>query len=819
MSQKLSAAGAPPAPARSAALTAAAAWQALPRLLLALAVAAYGAFFCILTFSRYRAFEASAMDLGNLNQTIWNIAHGNWFHLTNQPGIVNRLSLHVEPILLPIAALYRLYPQPELLLALQAVTVALGAVPIFALARRQLRSEWAALPFALVYLLFPALQGALWFDFHPVTLAPAFLAAAFYFLVARRLGWYLLFAVLAASCKEEMALLVSLLGLYAWLVRKERRWGLWTMALSLAWALIAVFAIQGYFGAGNIHWDRYAHLGESPAEILRTLLTQPGTVRAHLRDADAWGYSEALFAPVAFLALLAPEVLLIAAPSIALNLLSAYPATRSVYELHYAAPIVPFIVMAAVMGLAHTRRHMERSIPQHPSFRRRAAVWLALCTTVMLSCALWDQRQHGYLPGSANYLLFPVTPRHELADSLAAQIAPDAAVSAQDPLNPRVSGRKTLYIFPRIEDADTVFVDAAGRPWPQHPNDVFADVRTLLASGFGVDAADNGYLILRRGAPEKEFPSQFYSVWTSAAPPWPGMGPTTPLAADFADQLRLTGYRVGVDARGEMVVELDWQALQPLAGDLYFYIAYLDENGAALHDSRYYQPTAALWYPTSRWEPHTTVRVRSLPWTLEEDRFTLAVGLFRSPDGWDAGDRLPVTAVQPALPLLEGGALLRLGSVTLDASGNWTPLSPQPAPPAVTLDARFGDALRLQGVTAAGGAPQAGRPLDFTLHWQTAAPLPFDYSIFAHLLDAKGETVAQLDWQPRDSAGLLPMTAWLPQQPVPDSQTLALPENLPPGVYRLVVGVYNWQTNARLPVSGDDAEPGDVVTVASFELR
>ncbi len=49
-----------------------------------------------------------ALDMGNLDQAIWNTAR-NWFHLTNQPGTVNRLSLHVEPILVPISWLYWLY--------------------------------------------------------------------------------------------------------------------------------------------------------------------------------------------------------------------------------------------------------------------------------------------------------------------------------------------------------------------------------------------------------------------------------------------------------------------------------------------------------------------------------------------------------------------------------------------------------------------------------------------------------------------------------------------------------------------------------------
>ncbi len=116
---------------------------------------------------RYAAFEARALDMGNLNQAIWNTAHGNWFHLTNQPGTVNRLSLHVEPLLIPISWLYRLYPAPPLLLVLQAVVVALGAIPLFALARHKLGNEWVALAFAIVYLLNPTFKQQTGWNFIP----------------------------------------------------------------------------------------------------------------------------------------------------------------------------------------------------------------------------------------------------------------------------------------------------------------------------------------------------------------------------------------------------------------------------------------------------------------------------------------------------------------------------------------------------------------------------------------------------------------------------------------------------------------------------
>lgn len=172
-------------------------------------VVLYACVFSYLTIMRYVAFESRALDMGNLNQAIWNTAYGNWFHLTNQPGTVNRLSLHVEPILLPIALLYRVYPAPPTLLVIQAIVVALGALPMFALARHKLRNEWVALAFAIIYLVNPTIQAANWLEFHPVTLVPTFLLAAFYYLVTNRPKLFILFAILAAFCKEEIALIVS----------------------------------------------------------------------------------------------------------------------------------------------------------------------------------------------------------------------------------------------------------------------------------------------------------------------------------------------------------------------------------------------------------------------------------------------------------------------------------------------------------------------------------------------------------------------------------------------------------------------------------
>ncbi len=61
-----------------------------------------------------------ALDLGNMDQAVWQTAHGRPFYFTNMElplhieafGTTTRLSFHVEPILLPLALLYRVVAGP-----------------------------------------------------------------------------------------------------------------------------------------------------------------------------------------------------------------------------------------------------------------------------------------------------------------------------------------------------------------------------------------------------------------------------------------------------------------------------------------------------------------------------------------------------------------------------------------------------------------------------------------------------------------------------------------------------------------------------------
>jgi uncharacterized membrane protein len=852
-----------------------------PPALLALAVLLYAIYFSWLTIERYHAFESRALDMGNLHQAIWNTAHGDWFRMTNQEeGLTSRLSMHVEPILLPIAGIYRLLPGVETLLVIQATVVALGALPLYALARRRGLGDWTALVFAVAWLLNPTIQAANWLEFHPVTLAPTFLMAAFYFLVSvpptprgenakgglpgrgssrKGVFWFAIFAILAAACKEEIGLLVAMMGLYAALFLGRRRLGLITFALGAGWSLLAVLGIQAAFAGGNIHWGRYAYLGETTGAKLLSLVTRPDLVFSQLQSANIGRYFFELLLPVGFLSLLAPEVLLLALPSLAINLLAQFSPMHQVTTLIYAAPVIPFVLLSAVMGSARSLEWVVRRVGPPPieiegyatakptavgwaatrvndpnrfqpvshelaaGFNRRLGWRQAALCLYILAFALLGQRLYGYLPGSGNAMPLAVTAHHQAAQAIIDWIPPEAAVSAQDRLNPHVAGRRTVYIFPRVEDAGYVLLDVTGSAWPQHPNDLRRTVDDLLQAGFGVAAAADGYLLLGKGLAGQALDPAFYTAWMAGEESAPaGM----PVGAQFGsvatgDALQLEEYLVRSDRYGELVVDLTWRAPQPLDHDLRFYVAFLDTLGNVLHDNIYYQPVPVLWYPTSMWPAAGRVRVSTLPWQLDASQFVLAVGVFSGEEGWTSGARLPVTD-SAGLPVLEDGTLLRLGGFARAGTAGWDALTTLPEPfaalPLQPVDVPFDGALWLR----AAGLPahaKAGQSLPLRLVWERAGAPPPNLVRFVHLLDAGGNKVAQVDGQVIDALGPLPLAAWAPGAPVDDLVTLALPAELSPGDYTLVAGWYDWQSGARLPAAGEEARPDDAAALGSVQIQ
>ena len=147
----------------------------------------YAAVFTTLAFRKYAAYNMGMLDLGGIDQAIWNTLHGSLLHVTSVDwGNISRLGAHFEPIFILISPVYLLWDDARVLLIVQTLFIVAGAYPLFLIAKERLRNEGAAFCAALCCFLYPAVQWANISDFHGDPLAIPFLLFALYFLEKKK---------------------------------------------------------------------------------------------------------------------------------------------------------------------------------------------------------------------------------------------------------------------------------------------------------------------------------------------------------------------------------------------------------------------------------------------------------------------------------------------------------------------------------------------------------------------------------------------------------------------------------------------------------
>jgi 4-amino-4-deoxy-L-arabinose transferase-like glycosyltransferase len=118
------------------------------------------------------------------------------------------------------------------------------------------------------------------------------------------------------------------------------------------------------------------------------------------------------------------------------------------------------------------------------------------------------------------------------------------------------------------------------------------------------------------------------------------------------------------------------------------------------------------------------------------------------------------------------------------------------------VGASFADKMTLMSYGLNGDVFQPGDQLSLSLRWQSLMPMSNSYSGFVHVVDANSALWAQHDGPPL--AGLYPTTHWIPGEIVPDLRRIDLPADIPPGWYRLEMGVYQPESAEHLIITDDE---------------
>ncbi|MEZ4663349.1 MAG: DUF2079 domain-containing protein [Caldilineaceae bacterium] len=275
-------------------------------------------------------------------------------------------------------------------------------------------------------------------------------------------------------------------------------------------------------------------MGDSPVDIVRSFFTQPQVVWQIATEPARLHYLEQLLAGFGFLSLLAPEILLLSAPLLLANLLSAYPA-QYYGDFHYSAPLVAYTAVSAAVGAGRLWRWIGRRLgAASPAFQQmpaastltmnavallqnaRTALRPLLAWGLTIWVAIWAGGLYldsGRGPLGGHFDPQIISAHDRLLAHFTAQIPPDAPVAATAAVHPHVALRRYVYQFPKGVDPAELnapgFESGVPAEWAlldvttntdMAPGNLKERVEQMLAADWGVvDGADGFCCCTRRG--------------------------------------------------------------------------------------------------------------------------------------------------------------------------------------------------------------------------------------------------------------------------------------------------------------------------------
>jgi hypothetical protein len=189
------------------------------------------------------------------------------------------------------------------------------------------------------------------------------------------------------------------------------------------------------------------------------------------------------------------------------------------------------------------------------------------------------------------------------------------------------------------------------------------------------------------------------------------------------------------------------------------------------------------------------------------------------PPGEIVADRIAARVLEEAVAPVEARLTIKLDEdsqgIDVGVVKVIPALWPEPGEPIAT----FGDAMELAAAELSPATAEPGETVEVRLRWQVAAaPGPVLLHVFAHLGDPTQPPLAQIDGPAM--GGQYPSRLWAAGEVFEETLTLALPADLPPGEYPVNVGVYDYQSGARLPVTvGGERRPIDTFTLGRLVVR
>ncbi len=415
--------------------------------------------YSFLSIRSHRGFGTTGFDLGIYDQATWLISQGKQFMTMRGMNVWGH---HNNLILALLSVTYRFGGGPEVLIVVEAFTLALGALPVYWIARNRSNSNQIGIFFGIAFLLYPPITWLSFWTFHPEALSITPLLFCWWFASRSKLKSALFAALVALSTREEVGLVVVMMGvtlfvlplLQAVLNRNSKKDAsmdhsgsplrsvlrrplpLLLVLLGGFWfGVSSKYVIPHFNNGGDPYYVKrfYGGLGNTQSEVVKNIVLHPGHLLGAIGRSDAQSLGFDLLAPFGFLSILGAPLLLISSPQGLAVLLGNAPFIRDI-RFQYTALMVPGFVLAGIEGFVWLTRRYPRSL-------RPVVGWMVL----MMTMATLMRSPN---PLGLNGDQWSPNKRTGVMREALSHIPSTASVAASDNLAPHLTHREAIYQFP-----------------------------------------------------------------------------------------------------------------------------------------------------------------------------------------------------------------------------------------------------------------------------------------------------------------------------------------------------------------------------------
>ena len=394
--------------------------------------------------ARHLCYGSSTFDLGIFAQMYEYMSYNLTLNTTVERNILlSHFAVHFSPIYYLLLPFYWICPSVELLLTAQAVVCFSGIIPLLLLCRHWRYSETVTFGLSLIFLLYPAFSGGLFYDFHENAFLVPLLLWLLYFLEKNQTLGIAISSILVLCVKEDAGLYLVFIGLYALFDKRFTRYNSLMLLVIGVTGFIGVTSLIDSIGEG-IKVSRYSNFltggQNSLKDVVINVIKNPAFFFSKLLSAEKLIFLFQMLLPLMLLPTRTRKLSnwLLIAPLVIINLASDY-AYQADIRYQYVFGTGALLLFLCAKNIRYCKE------------KNKTIAAAAMAAAIILT---------GAVSGKYQYIdqLREEHTQITLTNEALAQIPDDAVVFSSTYFTPHLARCKELYMYPAIYNKDSGIV-------------------------------------------------------------------------------------------------------------------------------------------------------------------------------------------------------------------------------------------------------------------------------------------------------------------------------------------------------------------------